>query len=204
MRITTAALTLAAALYLSISLPSNAMAAGLTPEDVAALEAMRTGDMEKLVFHDEPRAPIETRFLRADGTETGFADFAGEVVIVNYWATWCPPCRAEMPSLDDLAGAMAGEPVSVVALSTDFGGVDKPKAFFEEIGIETLEVYLDGNRAVSREAGLLGLPVTTILDREGREVARLVGDAHWSSETAKAIIAEIVARTAPEAPESGS
>lgn len=192
----TLAAALATALYMGLALASNAAAAGLDAADRAAIEAMRAGDMEKLVIHAEPRPRLEASFVGPDGAETDLSAFAGRVVLVNYWATWCPPCRAEMPSLDALAAAM-GDDIAVVALSTDIGDMSKPRRFFEEIGIETLAVYHDPTRAVAREAAILGLPVTAIHDREGREIARLVGDAHWDSETAKAIIAEMVARTAP-------
>ena len=151
--------------------------------------------MSKLVVHETPKPMVEARFRDADGAEIGFADFAGKVVVVNFWATWCPPCRKEMPSLDRLAAETDGTDVAVVAISNDLGGLAKPRAFFEEQGITHLALYHDPGRKLAREVGILGLPVTLILDREGREVARLVGDAEWDAAEAKAVIGRIAELT---------
>jgi thiol-disulfide isomerase/thioredoxin len=192
-----AALALGATLY--AGQPGAANAAALDAADRTALKELRAGDMEKLVVHAEPKPRIDEPFRDGMGSELGLADFAGKVVVLNFWATWCPPCRAEMPSLDRLAAAEAGEDVAVVTLSNDIGGVEKPRRFFEEEGIETLDLYHDPGRRVAREAGIMGLPVTLLLDRRGREVARLVGDAEWDSDSARAIIRALAERTAPGA-----
>ncbi|GMG82838.1 hypothetical protein LNKW23_20510 [Paralimibaculum aggregatum] len=194
-----AALTLAfaASLYTAAAAPANAGAAALAPEARAGLAALATGAMAKLVVHESPRAPIAAGFVDAQGAPVSLADFRGRVAVVNFWATWCPPCRAEMPALDRLAGALADAPVAVVAISTDFGGSAKSAKFYEETGIEHLALYHDAKRTVAREAAILGLPVTLLLDREGREVARLVGDAEWDSAEAKAAIRRLVELTAP-------
>src|SRR5690606_38673713 len=113
-------LALAALLYGLTALSANAE--GLDDRDRAAQEALRTGDVEKVVLHEEPRAPIAEAFQDADGNELTLADFAGRVVLLNLWATWCPPCRAGMPSIDRLAGEIAGDGLAVIALSSDRGG----------------------------------------------------------------------------------
>jgi thiol-disulfide isomerase/thioredoxin len=188
-----------ALLYGLAALSANATAGGLSAEDRAALDALRQGEMAKLVLHDEALAQIDEAFRDAEGGEVRIADFAGKVVLVNLWATWCAPCRAEMPSIDRLAAAMKGEDLAVVALSTDRFGAERIREFFDEIGVRALAIYQDKRSEVARAAGALGLPVTLLLDREGREVARLTGDAEWDSPEAKALLSRLVELTAPGA-----
>jgi thiol-disulfide isomerase/thioredoxin len=174
-------------------------AGGLSNEDRAALDALRQGEMTKLVLHEEALPAFDEAFRDEEGNEVRFADFAGKVVLVNLWATWCAPCRAEMPSIDRLAAELAGDDLVVVALSTDRFGAERIGEFFDEIGVETLAIYQDKRSEVARAAGAMGLPVTLLLDREGREVARLTGDAEWDSPEAKAFLARLVELTAPGA-----
>lgn len=186
-----------ALLYGLAALGANAEGRGLDGEDRAALEGLRKGEMEKLVLHDARAARVEVPFVDGEGNEVRLADFAGKVVVLNLWATWCPPCRTEMPSLDRLAGAMAGADLEVVALSTDRGGPERIRKFFDEIGVEHLDVYQDARMQLAREAGAVGLPVTLLLDRQGREVGRVTGDAEWDSPEAKALIGRLIELTAP-------
>ena len=188
-------LGLGALLYGVIALGANALAGELSEANRAELKAMRTGDMTKLVIHEEARPALTQTFRDQYGNAVQMADYEGKVVFLNFWATWCPPCRAEMPSIDRLAG-MAGEEVEVLALSTDRFDVQKVVDFFEEIEVRNLRVLQDRRGAVAREAGVLGLPVSIILDRQGREIARLQGDAHWDSEIAQSLIARIAEMTA--------
>ena len=190
-------LGVSAMLYGVIALGANAaVAADLSQDQVAELKEMRAGDMRKLVVHKEARPRIDETFRDAFGNAVTLADYDGKVVVLNFWATWCPPCRAEMPSIDRLSGAMAGDDVEVLALSTDRFDVERVAAFFEEIEVKNLHVLQDRKGKLARKAGILGLPVTVILDRQGREIARLQGDAHWDSDDAKAIVARVVEMTA--------
>ena len=188
-----------ALLYGVIALGANAALAGdLSADDRAALKDLRAGDMAKLVVHKEARPRIDETFRDRNGNPVTIADFEGKVVVLNFWATWCPPCRAEMPSIDRLSGEMAGDDLAVLALSTDRFDVSRVVDFFEEIGIENLDVLQDRRGAVARRAGALGLPVTLILDREGREIARLQGEAEWDAAPARAILTRLIEMTAPE------
>ncbi|MEO1601701.1 MAG: TlpA disulfide reductase family protein [Pseudomonadota bacterium] len=180
----TAALALSALLYAAAGATANTAHAA----DTAALKALATGAMSKLVIHNEPREAPTAEFVDHDGNEITLADFEGKVAVVNFWATWCPPCRAEMPSLDRLEAEISDEGGVVIALSTDFGSLDKPAAFYQEVGLTHLGLYHDRSRTVAREAAVLGLPVTLIIDPEGLEVGRLVGDAHWDSPEAIAVV----------------
>lgn len=172
-----------AALYTALVVVANAGAA-----DVAAL---REGDMRKLNFHAEPVAAGVTPFLTAEGGEKALSDYAGRHVVVNFWATWCAPCRAEMPTLSALQEAMGGEAFEVVTIATGRNDPIAMEQFMEEIGADNLPLHRDPQQRLAREMGVLGLPITVILDPEGMEIARLQGDADWSSDSAKAIIAAL-------------
>lgn len=187
-------------LYGALASGANpAAAAGLTADDRAALSALSVGDMKRLVIHDTPRPAIETPFTDGYGAPVSMADYRGKVVVVNFWATWCPPCVAEMPSIDRLSRTMASVDLSVIALSVDRAPVRKIVDFYEANDIQFLPVLQDKRMAVAREVGALGLPVTLILDREGREIARYEGEAAWDGAEVKALLTRIVEMTAPEA-----
>ena len=191
---------LAALLYGAIFLTANAGAtdlgaAELTAADRATLKELRGGDMAKLVVHKAPRDRIDETFRDLYGNPLTLADYSGKVVLLNIWATWCPPCRAEMPTIDRLAGAMEGPDFAVISLSTDRGGPERAAQFYDDIQIENLKVLHDRSGDFARQAGVLGLPVTLILDRRGREIARLLGDADWDSPEAMAILRRVIEMT---------
>ncbi|MEM6664318.1 MAG: redoxin domain-containing protein [Pseudomonadota bacterium] len=194
----TFALGLGALLYGVIASGANpALAGDLSVDEVSALKEARAGDMGKLVFHKEARPRIEEVFRDKYGNAISVADYAGKVVVLNFWATWCPPCRAEMPGIDRLAGEMGGDDLAVLALSTDRFEIDRVEAFFQEINVQHLPLIQDRSSKVARRAGVLGLPVTIVLDREGREIARMQGEAEWDGPNAKAMIEKIIKMTAP-------
>jgi thiol-disulfide isomerase/thioredoxin len=136
----------------------------------------------------EPKPAPDLTFLDAEGNEVRLADFQGEVVVLNLWATWCAPCRREMPSLDRLQAKYGGAGLEVIALSLDRGDVAKVREFFEELEITSLAVYHDPTARAGRELGAPGLPTTVVIDRAGREVGRLLGPAEWDSDEALAVI----------------
>jgi thiol-disulfide isomerase/thioredoxin len=179
----------------------TAALAGATPAqawDAPAIEAARAGEMTRLAVHPEPKPPVEATFLDAEGVELGFDDWAGAVTLVNFWATWCPPCLKEMPSLDRLAAALEGEDFALVAISTDRGDGTAPRRWLAENGIERLAFFHDPRSVAARAVGLVGQPTTLILDREGREVARFQGDAEWDSPEALALLRAVIAETADD------
>ncbi|MEO0999702.1 MAG: TlpA disulfide reductase family protein [Pseudomonadota bacterium] len=188
----------ALALYLGLALLATP-AVALSPELRAELEAAREGEMRKLVLHEEPRAVLETPFTDADGVETTLAAAgAGKVTVVNFWATWCAPCREEMPSLQALRRTLGGEEFEVLAIATMRNSLRGIERFYGEEEITDLPIWLDTGGPLAASAGIFGLPVTLILDREGREIARLIGGADWNSENARAILSRIVAETRAE------
>jgi thiol-disulfide isomerase/thioredoxin len=170
-------------------------ALALSPDAAARLQAEAAGDMARIVFHEAPKPVFGGTFAGPEGEETGFDAWPGKVVLLNFWATWCPPCLKEMPAIDRLAAAMEGEDFEVVVVSTDRGSPDKPRRWLDENGIETLEFRHDPRMAAARSAGLLGQPTTLILDREGREIARYQGEADWDSPEARALIEAVITAT---------
>jgi thiol-disulfide isomerase/thioredoxin len=140
----------------------------------------------------EPRPAPELTFFDADGNEVTLADFEGDVVVLNLWATWCAPCRREMPSLDRLQAELGADGLSVIALSLDRGDVAKVRDFFDELEIEHLAVYHDPEARAGRELGAPGLPTTVVIDRAGREVGRLLGPAEWDSPEALALLRTVL------------
>ena len=139
-------------------------------------------------FNFAPREPAPApalNFLDAEGEALTLEDFRGKVVVLNLWATWCAPCRREMPSLDRLQAEHGGEDLQVVPLSQDRGeSLDKIREFYDEIGLKTLAIYRDPKSQAGREFRAPGLPTTIVIDREGREVGRVLGHAEWDSEAA--------------------
>jgi thiol-disulfide isomerase/thioredoxin len=178
-----------AVLYTALVVTANAAVA-----DTAALEALREGSMKKLIF-SEPAPVPDIAFTHADGGEYRLSDFKGKHVLVNFWATWCAPCRKEMPMLSELQTEFGGESFEVVTIATGRNEIAGIRAFFadEDVQVDNLPLYLDPKQELAREMAVLGLPITVILDPEGREIARMRGDAEWNSESAKAIIGALIA-----------
>lgn len=177
-------------LYMALLLGANAAVAA----DVATLEGLREGDMKKLVLHSAPKPVSETAFQLADDAGAGtLADYRGKYILLNFWATWCAPCRKEMPMLAALQEEFGGDRFAVVTIATGRNSPAGIKKFFDEIGVTDLPRHQDPRQALARDMGVLGLPVTVIIDPEGQEVGRLMGDADWGSDSAKAIIAALLA-----------
>lgn len=172
-------------LYTALSLCANAA----TAADLAALKA---GDMAKLVVYEEPLAVPELPFTDESGAEHSLKDFRGKAVLVNFWATWCAPCRKEMPALDALQGAMGGARFAVVTIATGRNPQAQIQRFFAEAGVTRLPRYQDERQQLARAMGVMGLPVSVLIDREGREVARLIGDADWNAPEARKVIAALM------------
>ncbi len=145
----------------------------------------------------EARAPVpELPMTDLDGKPLRLADLRGRVVVLNVWATWCLPCREEMPSLDRLQEAFSDRPVVVLALSVDRGGNEKVVAFLEEIGVRHLTVARDPKMRSTRILGIPGLPATLVIDRQGREVLRRFGLYRWDGEDVRALIEDLLAESA--------
>ena len=117
-------------------------------------------------------------FMGADGRDVTLADFAGRPLLLNLWATWCAPCKAEMPTLDALAALEEGK-ISVIAVSQDLQGRRPVTAFFKRASVRNLEPYTDADNALLAAFGNIALPTTILYDSEGREVWRVTGGVEW-------------------------
>ena len=131
--------------------------------------------------HESPRPLPDIHFENGQGEAMSLADFRGKVVLLNIWATWCAPCRREMPTLERLEAELGGADFEVVALSIDRNGLPVVKEFYEELGLQELGMYVDASAKASRELSALGVPTTLLIDREGNELGRLAGPAEWDS-----------------------
>ena len=174
---------LLAVLYTGLALGANPAAA----EDLSAL---LTGDMARLTLAD-PVALPEAALLSMTDEEASLAAYNGQWVVLNFWATWCAPCRAEMPSLDRLQAAMPE--LAVVPVATGRNPPEAITRFWEEAGISHLVTLRDPKSLLARQIGVAGLPVTLILNPEGQEVGRLIGDAAWDSAEAQALLKALMA-----------
>jgi thiol-disulfide isomerase/thioredoxin len=150
------------------------------------------GQMAAFVFRSAPETLPDVKFQGADGKERTLADWRGKVVLLNLWATWCLPCRKEMPALDRLQRDMGSERFEVVAVSVDRTGLKGARKFLDETGAEKLALYADGTARMGTTLRAAGLPATILVDAQGREVGRLLGPAEWDSEDAKRLIRAVL------------
>ncbi len=132
------------------------------------------------------------RFTTADGAARTLADYAGQGVVLNLWATWCEPCVKEMPALDQLARLVAEDRIAVLPLSSDHAGAPAVVRFYRDQGIKTLPVLLDPEGEATRALGARGLPTTLVVDRAGRERGRVEGAQPWSNAEVVAAIRRAV------------
>ena len=161
---------------------------------VGSLKSLATGALAGFLVR-EPRKDIAPfTFKDVAGADKTLADFKGRVILLNLWATWCAPCRKEMPDLAKLQKELGGPDFEVVALSLDIKGAEASAAFLKETGAENLALYTDTNSASLAALQALGLPSTILIDRDGKEAGRLLGPANWSSDEAKNLIKAAMAK----------
>lgn len=163
----------------------------IPPAKKAAIAAAARGEVAAMTPLDNPRT-LDLSFADDKGKPLTLASFAGKTVLLNLWATWCFPCRAEMPALDRLQNEAGGPDFEVVAVNIDTGSDEKPKAFLTETGIIHMTPYRDSSMGVfnslKKEGLALGLPVSLLIDGKGCAVGAMNGPAHWDGADAKALI----------------
>ena len=152
------------------------------------LAGLNKGAMAPLVVRPKPLDLPDFTFTDSEGGTKSLKDFTGKVVLLNIWATWCVPCREEMPALDTLETRLGGKDFAVVAVNIDKGGSEKAASFLKETGATHLPLYTDPTGKLFATLKAVGMPTTLIIDRAGKEIARLVGPADWASPEAIAVI----------------
>jgi thiol-disulfide isomerase/thioredoxin len=169
-----------------------------SPETIEKLKGLAHGEVAAFRIADRPIDFSALAFKDPRGADTSLAAFAGRTVLVNIWASWCVPCRTEMPALDRLQGELGGRRFAVAAINIDVGaaGPERARAFFDRTGVRNLTLYSDPTTGVFKELkgrGLaLGLPTTLLVDAKGCGIGIMQGPAQWDSEEAKALIGAAV------------
>jgi thiol-disulfide isomerase/thioredoxin len=161
----------------------------IAASDVAAAPE----ELKNFVVHQTPKASPTINFQDEQGKTRSVAELKGKVVVLDLWATWCVPCRKEMPSLDRLQASLGSPDFAVIPVSIDRGGLATVAKFYAEIGIRALPMYFDTSGQSLREVGAVGLPTTLILDRAGEEVARVIGPAEWDTPEVAEFLKPIIA-----------
>ena len=143
-------------------------------------------------------AVTDLKFVDGTGKPVSLSDFRGRPLLLNIWATWCLPCRKEMPSLDRLQAKFDPQKFLVLPLSIDRGGIPAVEKFYEQLGLKSLGIYVDQTGAALHQLGLLGIPATLLINPEGREVGRKLGPAEWDSAEVAAVLREHLVLPAAE------
>ncbi|BCH22666.1 thiol:disulfide interchange protein TlpA [Mesorhizobium sp. L-8-3] len=176
----------------SLAATDEDKACALKADKAKALASAAVGQVAAMLPADPPQSLKGLSFNGPDGKPMTLADRAGKTLLVNLWATWCAPCRAEMPALDALQKEMGSDRFEVVAINIDTGDDTKPKKFLGETGVTALGYYRDATMGVfedlKKRALALGLPVTLLIDPEGCLLANMNGPAEWASDDAKRLI----------------
>ncbi len=186
-----------AAVYVTMGQHDNAAqpVAGVEKSSKAAADAKtdvkaepKTGQMAAFVTKKAPEALPEISFKDASGKDLSLADFKGRAVLLNLWATWCSPCREEMPSLDRLQQALGSDKFEVVAVSLDKQGAPASQKFLDDVKAKSMKLYVDATAKAGTNLKLIGMPTSILINQAGLEVGRLAGPAEWDSEEAKKLI----------------
>lgn len=149
---------------------------------------LTVGEMAKFVFKAAPEALPKVTFVDADGKERTLDDWKGKVVLLNLWATWCAPCRKEMPGLDRLQAELRSDQFEVIAVSVDRTGTAGAKKFLDQIKVQNIAVLADPTARMAATLRAIGLPATILINADGLEIGRLLGEAEWDTPEAKALI----------------
>ena len=158
----------------------------------SVLEEFKVGEMKKLILHENPKAVSEEVFYRSNNNPIFLQSFSGSLTLVNFWATWCAPCLDEMPSLSNLQKLKGDKNFKVVTIATMRNSPKSIENFFDKMSIVNLTKYQDPKGKLARSLKIAGLPLTILLNKDNKEVARFIGDADWSSPQALKLIEKAI------------
>ncbi len=178
---------LAAALVAALS------SSGVDASNLKELDTRPDGSrVLNMVVHEIPRAVPAFGFVDGAGNHHGLKEFRSKIVVLHFWATWCIPCRAELLTVNALQGELGGEEITFVPLSIDRDGAALVRQYYDDHGIEHLNVYIDEGMDAAQAMLVNGIPYTILIDREGREMARILGDRNWIAPDAVALMRRLV------------
>ncbi len=167
------------------------LACASTRAVIGHLQPLVHGEIAALALASDPRPMPELTFTGGDGKPVKLSDFRGRDVLLNLWATWCVPCRQEMPALDRLEAKRGGPDFQVVAVNIDTARLDRPKTFLHEIGVSNLPFYADNSanifETLKQDGKVLGLPTTILVGKDGCDIGTMAGPARWDSADALAL-----------------
>ena len=190
-----------AAVYGIGTLRRNAGDAACAPavELARRIAPLVRGEIAAFAVAEQPLRLPNLAFRDAGGSERRLADWRGRSVLFNLWATWCVPCRKEMPALDALEGKLGGPAFEVVAVNIDTRDADKPRAWLKEVGIGRLGYYADPSATIFQDLKIVGrapgMPTTLLVDPAGCEIGTVAGPAEWASEDAVTLISAAIGRS---------
>ncbi len=159
--------------------------------DSEALINLREGTLKRLIIHKETLATTSESFQDLEQNDVSLEDFKGKVVVLNFWATWCAPCRKEMPTLDNLQRISKDKEIEVVVVHVGPNRGGEIEKFFEKENIKNITSYVDPNLVFAGSMNAFGLPTTIILDKHSQEVGRLIGDEEWDQEAVIVILDKV-------------
>jgi peroxiredoxin len=145
-----------------------------------------------LRIHQAPHPLAEFTFSDGSGRSLTLSRFRGTFILLNVWATWCPPCKEEMASFDHLASLFAKKGLTIVPISIDVSGASEVRYFYKKLGLNMLPIYVDPSKSVMRALAVTGIPTTLLINRDGLEIARVAGAAQWDASEIVKRITEIV------------
>ena len=162
------------------------------------LAPLARGEVAAFTVADGSQRLPDLAFRDANGTERRLADWRGRTVLLNLWATWCVPCRKEMPALDALEGKLGGTAFEVVAVNIDTRNADKPRVWLNEVGVGRLGYYADPSAKIFQDLKTIGraagMPTTLLVDPAGCEIGTIFGPAEWASEDAVKLVTAALQR----------
>jgi thiol-disulfide isomerase/thioredoxin len=158
------------------------------PETSTAKPAEPVATMAAFVKKPEPLPLPDITIQDTNGNDVKLSSFKGKTILLNLWATWCQPCREEMPALNRLQQELGGDKFEVVALSLDRGGLEASRKFLDEVNAHDVHLYTDASMKQGLELKLVGMPTSILINKDGLEVGRLAGPAEWDSDAAKKLI----------------
>ena len=139
-------------------------------------------NIKNLVIHKQNKKLKNITFLDVNNKLINLNEFTGQLVIINFWATWCAPCKEEMPSLDNLKNLKAFENLKILPINVGQEDIQKSKIFFDDLKIKNLELYFDNSIKLAKTFTLRGLPTSVIINKEGEEFARIIGSIDFGDE----------------------